>query len=56
MDSETSEYNRPFLTPALDLIPGYRRLQGVVYRHGDSRFEGRLSRTPLAAQSPRQIA
>src|SRR6516162_3659026 len=41
MDPETGEYNRPFLTPALDLIPGYRRLQGIVYRKGDPRFEGR---------------
>jgi len=40
MDSETGEYNRPFLTPALELIPGYRRLQGIVYRRGDPRFEG----------------
>ena len=41
MDPETGEYNRAFLTPALDLIPGYRRLQGIVYRKGDPRFEGR---------------
>jgi molybdopterin molybdotransferase/putative molybdopterin biosynthesis protein len=41
MDPVTGEYNRPFLTPALDLIPGYRRLQGIVYRKGDPRFEGR---------------
>jgi putative molybdopterin biosynthesis protein len=41
MDPETGEYNRPFLTPALDLIPCYRRLQGIVYRKGDARFEGR---------------
>jgi molybdopterin molybdotransferase/putative molybdopterin biosynthesis protein len=41
MDPETGEYNGPFLTPALDLIPGYRRLQGIVYRTGDPRFEGR---------------
>ena len=41
MDPETGEYNRPFLTPALHLIPGYRRLQGIVYRKGDPRFEGR---------------
>jgi putative molybdopterin biosynthesis protein len=41
MDPETSEYNRPFLTPALELVPGYRRLQGIVYRKGDPRFEGR---------------
>jgi putative molybdopterin biosynthesis protein len=41
MDPETGEYNRPFLTPALELVPGYRRLQGIVYRVGDRRFEGR---------------
>jgi putative molybdopterin biosynthesis protein len=41
MDPETGEYNRPFLTPALELISGYRRLQGIVYRRGDARFEGR---------------
>src|SRR5262249_29422726 len=33
-------YNRPFLTP-LELVPGYRRLQGIVYRKSDPRFEGR---------------
>jgi putative molybdopterin biosynthesis protein len=41
MDPETGEYNRPFLTPALELVSGYRRLQGIVYRPGDPRFEGR---------------
>jgi putative molybdopterin biosynthesis protein len=41
MDPETGEYNRPLLTPALELISGYRRLQGIVYRKGDPRFEGR---------------
>ncbi len=41
MDPETGEYNRPLLTPALELVPGYRRLQGIVYRKGDPRFEGR---------------
>ena len=28
MDPETGEYNRPFLTPELELVAGYRRLQG----------------------------
>ena len=41
MDPETGEYNRPFLTAALELVPGYRRLQGIVYRKGAPRFEGR---------------
>jgi putative molybdopterin biosynthesis protein len=41
LDPKTGEYNRPFLTAQLDLIPGYGRLQGIVFRKGDSRFEGR---------------
>jgi putative molybdopterin biosynthesis protein len=40
MDPITGEYNRPLLTPDLQLVPGYRRLQGVVFRKGDHRFEG----------------
>jgi putative molybdopterin biosynthesis protein len=49
MDPETGEYNRPFLTPALALIPGYRRLQGIVHRKGDERFERRPLAEALAA-------
>jgi putative molybdopterin biosynthesis protein len=41
MDPATGAYNRPFLTPDIDLIEGYRRLQGIVCRPGDLRFEGR---------------
>jgi putative molybdopterin biosynthesis protein len=39
LDPTTDEYNRPFLTAELDLIRGYRRLQGLVFRPGDPRFE-----------------
>jgi putative molybdopterin biosynthesis protein len=49
LDPETDEYNRPFLTPRLDLIPGYGRLQGVVFRPGDGRFEGRDLPVAVAA-------
>ncbi|MGA3125505.1 MAG: molybdopterin biosynthesis protein [Candidatus Korobacteraceae bacterium] len=41
MDPATGEYNRPFLTDDLELVPGYMRLQGIVFRPGDPRFEGR---------------
>jgi len=41
LDPATGEYNRPFLTPGLTLVPGYGRMQGVVFRQGDARFEGR---------------
>jgi putative molybdopterin biosynthesis protein len=40
MDPETGEYNRPFLSPDLELVPGYRRLQGVVFRPDDPLFSG----------------
>jgi putative molybdopterin biosynthesis protein len=40
-DPATGLYNTPFLSPGLTLIPGYGRLQGVLFRKGDLRFEGR---------------
>jgi len=39
LDPATGQYNRPFLTSELELIPGYGRMQGVVFRRGDDRFE-----------------
>jgi putative molybdopterin biosynthesis protein len=48
LDPNTGEYNRPFLNPALDLIPGYGRLQGIVFRPGDTRFEGRQAADAMA--------
>ncbi len=41
MDPATGAYNRPLLTSDLELMQGYRRLQGIVFRKGDRRFEGR---------------
>ncbi len=49
MDAASGEYNRPFLTDALELVPGYRRLQGIVFRPGDARFEGRTPAVAVAA-------
>ena len=40
-DPDSGEYNRPFLSAGLSLIPGYGRLQGLVCRPGDIRFEGK---------------
>ncbi len=42
-DPNTGEYNTPFLTEGLDLIPGYRRMQCLVYRPDDARFAGATS-------------
>jgi putative molybdopterin biosynthesis protein len=52
LDPPTNTYNRPFLTPAIELVPGYGRVQGVVFRRGDSRFEGRSARDAFAAARP----
>jgi putative molybdopterin biosynthesis protein len=41
LDPQSGEYNRPFLSSELELVPGYRRLQGIVFRKDDARFEGR---------------
>jgi putative molybdopterin biosynthesis protein len=43
LDVKTGEYNRPFLSSALEFVAGYGRVQGVVFRGGDSRFEGRTA-------------
>ncbi len=41
LDPLTGEYNRPFLSDSVELIAGYGRSQGIVFRRGDARFEGR---------------
>jgi len=52
LDPATDEYNRAFITSDLQLVPGYRRMQCLVYRPGDARFAGRrveeVLRTALA--------
>jgi putative molybdopterin biosynthesis protein len=49
LDPETGQYNLPFLSDDLDLIAGYGRLQGIVFRRGDARFEGREAQAAVAA-------
>jgi putative molybdopterin biosynthesis protein len=41
LDPETNQYNGPFLPAGATLFPGYGRMQGIAYRPGDRRFEGR---------------
>lgn len=43
LDPKTGEYNRPWVTPDLEFLPGYGRLQGIIFRSGDPRFEGRTA-------------
>jgi len=40
LDPASGEYNRPFLPDGVRLVPGYGRMQGLVFRTGDPRFEG----------------
>jgi putative molybdopterin biosynthesis protein len=49
MDASTGEYNHPFITPELEIVPGYRRMQGILFRPGDARFEGRNAEEAVAA-------
>ena len=49
LDPATGTYNESFLTPGLDLVRGYGRLQGVVFRRGDARFEKRTAADAVAA-------
>ncbi len=40
LDEKTGIYNAPYLADGLELVPGWRRMQGIVFRKGDKRFEG----------------
>jgi putative molybdopterin biosynthesis protein len=39
VDPATGIYNRHLLTPGLALVPGWKRMQGFVFRPGDTRLE-----------------
>ena len=49
LDPQTGAYNRPFLPDNVQLINGYTRSQGIVFRLGDQRFEGRSAREAVSA-------
>lgn len=49
MDPQSEVYNAPFLGPDLTLVEGWRRMQGIVFRSGDNRFEGRTVPEAIAA-------
>ncbi len=48
-DPATGRYNAPFLEPGMTLVPGWRRLQGLVFRRDDPRFAGRGPADAVAA-------
>ena len=49
LDPATDTYNAPFLTPELALVKGYARMQGLVFRAGDVRFERKSLGDAVAA-------
>src|SRR5947199_2731541 len=48
-DEASETYNEPFMAAGLELVPGYRRMQGIVFRVGDVRFEGLGAQDALRA-------
>jgi putative molybdopterin biosynthesis protein len=53
-DAASGFYNAPFVTAGVTLERGYGRLQGVLFRRGDARFEGRGAEEAVraAARAP----
>lgn len=49
VDPATGTYNKHLRTPGLTLVPGWRRMQGFVFRDGDARFEGHSAEAALRA-------
>lgn len=49
VDPATDVYNAHLITPGLRLVRGWQRMQGVLYRPGDERFERRSATEALNA-------
>jgi putative molybdopterin biosynthesis protein len=49
VDTATGVYNQHLLKPGLSLAKGWQRMQGIVFRKGDARFEGRTAQEAVAA-------
>ena len=47
VDPATGIYNKHLLAPGLALVPGWRRMQGFVFRPGDTRFAGGTAEAAL---------
>jgi len=48
-DDKSETYNSPYLVEGLELVPGWRRMQGIVFRKGDRSFEGISAKEAVAA-------
>ena len=48
-DPQTGLYNKHLVAPGLSLVRGWQRMQGILYRPGDARFEGKSAEDALKA-------
>ncbi len=48
LDPVTGIYNESLVDKSIQLVPGYRRTQGIVFRKGDTRFENQSLEMVLA--------
>jgi putative molybdopterin biosynthesis protein len=48
-DDKSETYNTPYLVEGLELVQGWRRMQGIVFRKGDQRFAGLSAQEAVAA-------
>jgi putative molybdopterin biosynthesis protein len=49
MDPATGIYNKQYAKDGLALVRGWQRMQGVVFRNGDARFDGKTAQNALKA-------
>ena len=49
IDPVNGQYNKHLATAALTLVPGWQRMQGVLFRPGDKRFEGKSAEQAVDA-------
>jgi putative molybdopterin biosynthesis protein len=49
VDPQSGEYNQHLVEPGLVLVPGWQRMQGVFFRPGDRRFEGKTADDAIKA-------
>lgn len=49
IDPASGAYNKHLVTRALSLVPGWGRMQGVIFRPGDARFEGKSAAEAIQA-------
>lgn len=47
IDPASGQYNKHLVTSGLSLVPGWRRMQGILFRLGDARFDGRSAQEAL---------